>query len=381
MRPRFFRDRRQSCIAGFAFAAAILFALALASPVLADACIPSFPYRDGWMGGDGAFSIPLAPDRELWMFGDTFVSRPDQHKQTRVGSTMVANTIALSSCRAGKWSIEYHWRPPLHGHERTEKRDQRAFFDSRTRAFRYWPLDGFVYNKTLYVALLRVVNTNAHKPFGFKLVGVDLAKVANLDAAPDQWSIAYLPLSRSRDAFPGVSIVVQPPFVWMYAVMDRDRHKRQSVILTRLALERLDRPAESLEYLAAGGKLTPAPIRADAQDIVADGQSDFSVRYHSEIAKWVMVQQEPGFLTDEIGIRTAAALDGPWSPFQSLMHEPDLPGKTHRKCFCYAAKEHPSFESTPGTLVVTYVESSLHFHTVIHDMSVYRPIVTQLRMP
>ena len=371
-------------MAGFAFAAAILCTLAIAPPVLADAdaCIPSFPYRDGWMGGDGAFSIPIGPARALWLVGDTFVSSHKQKKETRVGSTMVANSIAISSCGANKskWSIEYHWRPPIHGHR---VRDQRAFFDSRTRAFRYWPLDGFVYEKTLYVALLRVVNTNAHNPFGFKLVGVDLAKIANVDAAPDQWSITYLPLSRSRDAFPGVSIVVQPAYAWMYGVMDRDGHKRQAVILTRLRLDRLEHPAESLEYLAAGGKFRAGPIRADAQDIVAQGQSAFSVRYHSEIGKWVMVQQEPGYLTDEIGIRTSAAIDGPWSGFESLMHEPEMhPGPIHRKgIFCYAASEHPTFESTAGALVVTYACNSLHFHTLIHDMSIYRPIVTQLRMP
>src|SRR5690606_20414884 len=37
------------------------------------ACWPRFPYRDGWLGGDGAWSVPLSRTRSLWLFGDTFV--------------------------------------------------------------------------------------------------------------------------------------------------------------------------------------------------------------------------------------------------------------------------------------------------------------------
>jgi len=42
---------------------------------------------------------------------------------------------------------------------------------------------------------------------------------------------------------------------------------------------------------------------------------------------------------------------------------------------------NPSFESTPGTLVLTYTCNAFDFRTLISDMSIYRPILTQLRMP
>jgi hypothetical protein len=392
---------------------ALLAALSLSPPAHAQPCLPDFPYDVGWLGADGAFSIPLSPDRELWLFGDSFVARHNQH--TRAGSTMVANTVAISSCRAGKFSIDYHWTPPTPGLK------PRAFFDSRTHAFRYWPLDGFLYDQTLYVAMLRVETTNPTKPFGFKLIGVDLARIANPDAPPDRWSISYLSLSKSRAAFPGISIVVRPPYVYLYGVIDRDKHKRHAVILTRISLDHLDHPADSLEYLSDASRgrqppkaqptseaehqqdqkslgaepvlslpkevtpapaWKPAPIQSDAADVVAQGQSDFSVRYHPEIAKWVMLQQQPGFATAEIGIRTADNLDGPWSPFRSLMNIPEMHTRqTDRKrIFCYAAKEHPSFESTPGTLVVTYACNSFS-SLALTDMKIYHPIVIQLRMP
>ena len=33
-------------------------------------CLPSFPDKDGWYGGDGAYSIRLDDRRVLWLFGD-----------------------------------------------------------------------------------------------------------------------------------------------------------------------------------------------------------------------------------------------------------------------------------------------------------------------
>ena len=42
------------------------------------ACWPHFPYASGWLGGDGAYSIPLSPTRTLWLFGDTFIGADGQ---------------------------------------------------------------------------------------------------------------------------------------------------------------------------------------------------------------------------------------------------------------------------------------------------------------
>jgi hypothetical protein len=44
-------------------------------------CLPSFPDKDGWYGGDGAYSIKLDDKRVLWLFGDTFVSMRREAKE------------------------------------------------------------------------------------------------------------------------------------------------------------------------------------------------------------------------------------------------------------------------------------------------------------
>ena len=68
------------------------------------ACLPSFPYKDGWLGGDAAYSVRLGDGRSLWLFGDTFVGKPGA--SDRKGAAMIANSVALSTCGvSGKVSI------------------------------------------------------------------------------------------------------------------------------------------------------------------------------------------------------------------------------------------------------------------------------------
>ncbi|MBP7342656.1 MAG: hypothetical protein KA957_10110, partial [Syntrophaceae bacterium] len=61
-------------------------------------CLPQFPDRNGWYGGDGAYSIALDDRRTLWLFGDTFVS-PDDGRKDRSGMDLVwGTTLAVSTC-------------------------------------------------------------------------------------------------------------------------------------------------------------------------------------------------------------------------------------------------------------------------------------------
>jgi hypothetical protein len=71
-------------------------------------CLPSFPDRDGWYGGDGAYSILLDDGRTLWLFGDTFVSDRED-RQNRVDMDIVlGTTLAISTCsKEGRFNIRY----------------------------------------------------------------------------------------------------------------------------------------------------------------------------------------------------------------------------------------------------------------------------------
>lgn len=111
-------------------------------------CVPSFPIRDGWLGGDGDISVSLSPTKTLWLFSDSFVG--EQHQTSRSGARMLSNTIGISTCgRDGKSTIRYYWRNQYTVHPR-------PIFESFTTRYRYWVADAFMDGNILYVVLQKI---------------------------------------------------------------------------------------------------------------------------------------------------------------------------------------------------------------------------------
>src|ERR1017187_5999361 len=52
-----------------------------------------FQREAGWIGADGAYSIPLGGDTTLWLFSDTFVGKVKDGK--RLDARMINNSVAL----------------------------------------------------------------------------------------------------------------------------------------------------------------------------------------------------------------------------------------------------------------------------------------------
>jgi hypothetical protein len=171
-------------------------AFAHSTPSWSAQCTPSFPYRQGWLGADVAYSIALDAHHSVWLFGDTFYG--DQIRSTRRGAQMVANSIAVSTCEDGNFDIQYYLPTQRSG-------ARRAFFDSGTAAYRYWPMDGFVYQGSLYLALYEVATKPEGRSFDFDLRGVALARVVNPHDDPRHWSVSYTgwrPMGWSSPALP-----------------------------------------------------------------------------------------------------------------------------------------------------------------------------------
>jgi len=339
----------------------MLLALAHSPPSWSPGCTPSFPYKDGWLGGDDAYSVPLDAHRSVWLLADSFAG--DATQRTRAGSHMIANSIAISSCSEGNFNISYYI-------PRSKSGAARAFFDSKTNAYRMWPLDGFIARGTLYVALVQIVTRAAGGPFDFEMTGVKLARIPNSHDDPRQWEIDYLPLTAGKVAFPGVAAIVQEPWVYLFTVLADAGHPKHPMILARIELDGLDRPEQSLEYLAKDGRWKRGLNWSDARIIIDEGHTEMSVRYHPDIHKWIAVQQQPG-LGSGAGVRVADHLDGPWSSFATSVLEP-TPDRDPLT-FCYAAKEHIEFASRAGELAMTCVCSSLDFGKLTANMSLYRP--------
>ena len=357
-------------------ACAALASTASAAPNQAQApsCIPVFPYKEGWLGGDAAFSIPLPDGRSLWLFGDSFVGRANQ--TNRPGSKMVRNAIALSTCDAKTgWDIHYYWQD-------RHKKAPASFFDLRTGNFWYWPGDGFCYEDSVYVVLWKMKPKPEEKIFSFKTAGAVLAKISNISAPPRDWQVTSLPLLDIPNLVLSTSAVVQDGYVYLFTLWEDDAHGRP-MLLARLPLTGLAEPSPHLEYLDQNNQWKSGFDPEKAFVVMDKGTSELSVRYHPESKIWVAISGESLFISDKIVARTAPNLTGPWSAMQTVYEIKELVPSTpgwDKDTFCYAKKEHIEF-SEGANLLITYACNSFQFSKLVSNMSLYRPQAVRVHLP
>lgn len=316
----------------------------------ADDCIPEFPYTGGWLGGDAAYSVPLADGRSVWLFGDTFIGASDQ--RTRTNSKLIHNSIAVSECNdAGHWSIDYAWGTADDG-------AAKAFVPGESKTRYWWLFDGFEFANNFYIGLLGVETSEARGDLNlsFRNTEMKLARISNYHEPPDHWEYEILPLSTHRAAFPGSAMVIHDDYLYMFAFVDLDANHRPRM-LARLPLSSLETGLqdESFEFLARGNVWRPGFEPALAAIVMNDNATEMSVRFDSRLAKWIAVYQrlDEGKIAN-ILLRTATELEGPWSEPVIAVRPAELALQIDPNTFCYAAKEHPQF-ATAEALVITYV--------------------------
>ncbi|HWA96010.1 MAG TPA: DUF4185 domain-containing protein [Terracidiphilus sp.] len=337
-------------------------------------CTPSFPFKQQWLGADDAYSIPLKDERDVWIFGDTLYGR----KRVIVGDEprMVRNTIGISTCKAGKWNIDYVIRKDAHG-------NFRDFFEPQHPKTWYWPMDGVEINGELWVTLLCVRNSpeGVNNGFGFELCGTDLAHVTGLEHPAQKWKISYQPLAKEDlHANPTSSAVVKDGFLYLYANAD----EQKAIQLTRIPVAGLVHAEEAMEYLGRDGEWHKGYQPKEAMAVMEPGASEMSVRYHPAMKQWVSVLLNPDlFSGGEVWVRFAPKMRGPWSKPEVVYHVPEMNTKSigyDKDIFCYAGKEHPEFEKS-GELIFTYACNMMKPKKLETRTDIYFPKVVQMAMP
>lgn len=209
---------------------------------------------------------------------------------------------------------------------------------------------------------------------GFKSIGVDLAEIRHPHEPPSHWEIRYHPLMAGERYFPGVSITTDREYAYLYTVIE----PTHAMILTRLALDRLTKGVSALSYFGEDGQWKIDPDWRKAKVLIDKGATEMSVRYWPKFKKWVAIHGGPSFPSNEILIRTAPALAGPWSGPSVLYRIPD-PARLGKNIFCYAAKEQHQFAADPATALVTYACNSLgDWKTLVTNMEIYHPLPIRL---
>ena len=340
----------------------------------AEQCTPEFPFKDGWWGGDAAYSIPLADGRTVWIFGDTLYG----DKRVVVGKDprMTHNSIGISTCKNGKWNVEYVIK-------RSPDGAPADFFPPRVKGTWYWALDGVRVKDELWITLLciRPSTSSESEALGFETCGADLARVRGLGSDAQKWQVTNYPLvADGVKAYPSSTTVVEGKHLYLFALYESGK---RPLLVTRIPLAGLNAPAKNLQYLAKGGKWKPGFKPEDAQEVMAQGNSEMSIRYHAGRKQWLAVLNEPGLFTDKILLRTAPNLTGPWTDGQVIYRIPDVqkdaPGYDP-DTFCYAGKEHPQFRQADSVLV-TYACNTQKVAKLTTNLNIYYPKAVRITLP
>jgi hypothetical protein len=119
-----------------------------------------------------------------------------------------------------------------------------------------------------------------------------------------------------------------------------------------------------------------AELTAPPAIVLDDGATECSL--HQEDGVWVHVSSR-GFGATPIALRTAPALEGPWSDPLDVFTPPESAAPD---AFVYAGKAHPELEGG-GALVVTYADNSFTFSELFDPAraaTLYWPHVARLTL-
>jgi hypothetical protein len=287
---------------------------------------------------------------------------------------MVRNSVGISTCKQGRWKLDYAIRKDAQG-------SGADFFKAQHPNTWYWPLDGFVSGKDLWVTLLCLRNTPAQsQAMAFVTCGTDLAHIVSPGVDPQTWKIDYLPLvADGAHAYPSATAVVDGGYAYIFALKESGT---RPLLATRIPLKGLNNPAKNLEYLAADGQWRSGFDPAQAQPVMQKGSPELSIRYHPEMKRWVAVMFEPEGFSNKILLRTAPSLTGPWTQGVVIYQAPEMQLQTpgyDKNTFCYAGKEHPEFEQ--GDLLFTYVCNTFDIPKLKTNLNIYFPRVIRMAMP
>jgi hypothetical protein len=346
-------------------------------------CLPAFPDKDGWYGGDGAYSIKLDGKRTLWLFGDTFVASEEGRKDRIDMDVILGTTLGVSTCSVNnEFKIKYYL-----------KNKGGKYVSSFGENEWLWPQDPFIVNDVLYIPLIAVTPTKKEgEIFNFKISGHKLARIKDYSAAdPYKWNVDYIDLTTAIPpeiaAFATTSVVLDD-YVYFYPfyAYSKDAVNILGNILARIPLSKLDNPKGAIEYLTKEGtwlnNLSPAQVKVVLDACV----SELSVRYHSSDKKWIAVYLNTQNKGDRFLYQTADILEGPWTEPKILglpIPEVDPQSSLYDKStFCYAGKEHIEFARNKN-LVVTYIcnsaedmQSQKSF--IRRNLFLYRPVVREI---
>jgi hypothetical protein len=323
---------------------------------------PRFEAKDGWIGGDAAYSVALGPGRILWLFGDTLLGTVKDGG--RPGAKMVNNTIGIQNGRGKESAVRF-----VSG--KAEGGKATAFFTPTDGKGWLWPHAGIRIGDRLFLFLQQVEKTADPGVLGFRPVAQWLAVIENPEDEPEKWKITqhkvpFAAFGMKRERSWGAALLADGGFVYVHGT---DEERGQGIGKRRLTVARV--PAEKLADFSAWRFRTAdgwSDKPEEAAGLTAGLATEFSVSPVPGGKGFVLVYTENGLGTRIVG-RFADAPDGPWSEPVLLYRCPET--ARDKGLFCYSAKAHAW--ATEEGLLITYCVNAWDFGRLFRDETVYRP--------
>jgi hypothetical protein len=345
-------------------------ALAIVSAQPAPELNALFEKSDGWIGGDGASSVPLAAGRILWLFADTWVGKVKGGRRT--DATIVNNTAAIQEGERKSPAMRFFIRKGATG-------KAQALLAPEEGGGWFWPQAAALHKDRLYVFLTQVEKSGQPGAFGFRLIGQWLAIVNNPLDAPTQWHVnqirlPYAEFRPDHELTFGAALLKEGRYLYIYGVADQvgKLWRQKKMVLARAPLETV---ADFSTWRFCHEGRWDADHRK-ASRLVDGVANDYSVSYHQAFGCYVLVYTENG-LSSRILCRTAKAPWGPWSAPTLVYQCPEA--DWDKKIFCYAAKGHPEL-TRDDELVISYVANSFDFWQVATDARLYWPKFIRVKL-
>jgi hypothetical protein len=330
-----------------------------------------FDRTDGWIGGDGAYSVALGPRRVLWLFSDTWVGKVRDGKRTDV--TMVNNTAAIQDGVGAGAKVEFFIRTGGDGKPATliTPADGRGWF---------WLQAGALAHGKLHLFLAQIEKTGDPGVFGFRQIGTWLGIVANPNDPPTAWRVEQkkVPFARftpTREVCFGAAVHVDGDDLYVYGIDDdvRPDGRRKHLLVAKVPLRSPDDFA-AWRFFREGQWVADYTAATRVTDGVANEVS-VTVLPGSR-RRYALVYTENG-MSERILARTADNPWGPWSAPTVLYHCPEM--AQDKRIFSYAAKAHPAL-AVGDELIVSYVTCSFDFEYMTANARIYWPRFVRVKL-
>ncbi|MGA6925031.1 MAG: DUF4185 domain-containing protein [Desulfosarcina sp.] len=310
-----------------------------------------------WLGADDAHSVDLNDGRILWLFGDTFIA-PDGSPQ-RARADLIRNSIGIQTgSDPSTAAMAFFWR------RMAVQRPASFFAESGFRWF--WPGDGMRIGNRLLIFLTMI--EPAENDLGFAVAGWRSVRVENPDAVPGRWCIEAARQAPHRFvvALGAGGVLLHGGYLYAYGTPPSGN----AAYLARWPEQKAGVGDLRDPQWWCGNDLgwqNESSLKGLPAALFIDGQAEFGVHYEPRVDRYIQIQTI-GFGAVDLGFRTAARPEGPWSPLNRFYSPQEASASG---ILIYAAKSHPFL--TGADLVVTYATNYLDSRRLMASSELYYP--------